>query len=150
MHITANSRSARLALPVVLAAGAVAVGGCGAGTQPPVTTSHAAARPSVTSSSPGQATAAGSHAAIPVIVTGPLVRMFSGARSQAIGSLSAKRSLVIRWNVAKPPIQIYTSKGNLLLSSDQRNGAIRLGRGEYRKLRIATNGPWKVQLRAAA
>ena len=85
-----------------------------------------------------------------MIASGPLVRMFSGARSQAIGSLSAKRSLVIRWNVAKPPIQIYTSRGNLLLSSDRRSGTIRLGRGEYRKLRIATNGHWTVQLRAVA
>ena len=30
MHITANRSSARLALPLVIAAGAVAVGGCGA------------------------------------------------------------------------------------------------------------------------
>ena len=150
MHVTANRSSARLALPLVLAAGAVAVGGCGAGTHPPVATSQAAEQPSVTSSSPGQAAAAVSQAAAPVIATGPLVRMFSGARSQAIGSLSETRSLVIRWNVAKPPIQIYTSKGNLLLSSDRRSGTIRLGRGEYRKLRIATNGHWTIQLRAVA
>jgi hypothetical protein len=113
-------------------------------------TSQAAAQPSVTSSPPGQAAAAVSQAAAPVIATGPLVRMFSGDRSQAIGSLSEKRPLVIRWNVAKPPIQIYTLKGNLLLSSDRRSGAIRLRRGEYRKLRIATNGHWTVQLRAVA
>jgi hypothetical protein len=150
VHIAANRSSARLALPLVIVAAALAVGGCGAGTHPAVANSQAAAQPRVTSSSPGEAAAAVSQGAVPVIATGPVVRMFSGARSQAIGSLSAKRSLVIHWNVAKPPIQIYTSRGNLLLSSDRRSGAIRLGRGEYRRLRIATNGHWTVQLRAAA
>jgi hypothetical protein len=149
MHIAAHRSSARLALPVVLVAAAVA-GGCGAGTHPPVAPSPAAAQPTLTSSALGQAAVAQPQAVAPVIAAGPLVRMFTGARSQAIGSLSEKRSLVIRWTVAKPPIQIYTSKGNLLLSSDRRSGAIRLGRGEYRKLRIATNGHWTIQLRAVA
>jgi hypothetical protein len=156
-HLSAISRAvvhgtaARLALPAVAAAAAaVAVAGCGVSAHPQVRTPHAAVRPSVTTSAPVQSAAAVSPAATPVIATGPVVRSFSGARSRAIGSLSEKRSLVIRWNVAKPPIQIYTSKGNLLLTSDRRSGAIRLGRGEYRKLRIATNGHWTIQLRAMA
>jgi hypothetical protein len=144
MHITASRASAKLALPLVLVA-AAAAGGCGAGTHPPVATAPAAAQPIVTS--PGQAAAAAPQ---PVISTGPVVRMFTGAGSQAIGSLSEHRLLVIDWKVAKPPVQIYTAHGNLLLSSDRRSGAIRLARGEYRQLRIATNGHWTIQLRAAA
>jgi hypothetical protein len=146
-RLSTDSRSTRLTLPgaVVAVAVAVAVGGCGAGTQAPGATSQAA-RPGATSSPSGQT----APAAIPVVATGPVVRRFSGARSQAIGSLSVKRSLVIRWNVARPRIQIYTAKGNLLVSSDRRTGTIRLGQGKYTNLRIDTGGPWTIQLRAAA
>jgi hypothetical protein len=144
MRITGNGASAKLALPLVLVAAAVA-GGCGAGTHPSAATAQAAAHPTVTL--PGQAGVAEPQ---PVIATGPVVRLFAGARSQAIGSLSEHRLVVIRWKVAKPPIQIYTSQGNLLLSSDRRSGAIRLRRGEYRNVRIATNGHWTIELRSAA
>lgn len=152
MHITPSRSNARKALPLVLAAAAIA-GGCGAGSHAaPGTTAapgqpQAAVPPGVTRASPSQAAAVAPQ---PVIASGPLVTMFSGARSQEIGSLSEHRALVIRWKVAEPPFQIYTSHGNLLLSSDRRSGAIRLARGEYRRLRIATNGHWTIQLRAAA
>jgi hypothetical protein len=148
MHVSGERRSPRLVLPgaVIAVTIAVAVSGCGAGTQAPGATAQAAARPSATSSPPAQT----ATAATSVVATGPVVRRFSGARSQAIGSLSVKRSLVIRWTVAKPRIQIYTAKGNLLVSSDRRTGTIRLGQGKYTGLRIDTSGPWSVQLRAAA
>jgi hypothetical protein len=147
MRLSTDIRSTRRVLPaaVIAVAIAVAVGACGAGTQAPGATSQAA-RPQATSSPSGQPP----PAATSVVATGPVVRRFSGARGQAIGSLSVKRSLVIRWNVARPRMQIYTATGNLLVSTDRRTGTIRLGQGKYTNLRIDTGGPWTIQLRAAA
>jgi hypothetical protein len=155
MRNAGRTHSARLALPLVLAAAAL-VGGCGANDHAAGVTAassgppQARAKASATSASPVTSAAADSHAAPPVIAEGRLVRTFTGTTSTGIGSISEPRPLVIRWTAAKPPIQIYTSHGNLLLSSPRRGGVIKLGRGEYPKLRIATNGHWTIQLRAVA
>jgi hypothetical protein len=154
MRLTAGKRSSWRVLPVVVAA-VVAIAGCGSSNQQPgpstTSSTHrpSAVRPSAPSTALGHP-AAEIQPAAAVIAAGPLVRGFSGMRNQGIGSLSEKTSLVVAWKVTKPPIQIFTSHGSLLLSSDRRSGRIRLARGDYPGLHIATKGHWTVQLRAAA
>jgi hypothetical protein len=163
-HIARQVRSAWRGLPVVLGA-VVVIAGCGGGSQraatiaassgqPKTTTSQTATQPQVaprrTATRPWLGHRAADTQPAPVIAAGPLVRVFSGTRNKGIGSLSEKTPLVVGWTAAKPPIQIFTSQGNLLLSSDRRSGRIRLGSGVYPGLRVATNGHWTIQLRAVA
>jgi hypothetical protein len=154
MSITRDRRVGWRGLATVIVAG-IGIAGCGAGSSPPRATAVAPLHGLAPASQTAAGTSLGhpgtlTQPAAPSIAAGRLVRVFAGTRNAGIGSLSAKTSLVVGWNAARPPIQIFSRQGILLLSSDRRTGRVRLGAGEYRGLRIATRGHWAIQLRAAA
>ena len=77
-------------------------------------------------------------------------RTFTGTGNANIGSLAEGTSVSLVWTASEGPIQIFTSHGNLLLSSHARSGTIRLTEGQYPGLRVASPGAWTLRLRAAA
>ena len=86
----------------------------------------------------------------PLIQAGPLVGGFSGTGSKAIGALSEKTSVVLEWRTATPPMQIFNSRGFLLVNSNLPSGRVRLASGEYRNLHVGAKGPWTIKIHASA
>jgi len=89
------------------------------------------------------------HADAPVIAAGRLLEAFSGVGNRSIGSLSERAAVVLQWSTAGWPLQLFTERGFLLVDSQPGYGRIRLARGDYRGLRVGTQGAWTIQLRAA-
>jgi hypothetical protein len=89
------------------------------------------------------------HADAPVIAAGRLLEAFSGVGNRSIGSLSERAAVVLQWSTAGRPLQLFTERGFLLVDSQPGYGRIRLARGDYRGLRVGTQGAWTIQLRAA-
>jgi hypothetical protein len=81
---------------------------------------------------------------------GATIRVITGTRNANIGTLAEGASVFLVWTASEAPIQIFTSQGNLLLSSHARNGKIRLAEGQYRGLRVASPGAWTLRLQAVA
>lgn len=86
----------------------------------------------------------------PVIPAGPVIQTYSGVGDGVIGSVKEHSTTVLEWSTPKPPIQLFTARGFLLLDSAAPNGRIRLGRGSYSGLRVAAKGSWTIRVRAAA
>jgi hypothetical protein len=79
-----------------------------------------------------------------------MIRIITGTHNAKIGTLAERTSVLLVWTASEAPIQIFTSKGNLLLSSHARTGSIRLAEGRYRGLRVASPGAWTLRLHTAA
>jgi hypothetical protein len=86
----------------------------------------------------------------PQIAAGAVIRSISGTGVQKVGSLSQARTIVLEWQVAKPPFQLLLPNGFLLVSSQARTGRVRLLPGKYPVVRVVTNGRWTLALRAAS
>jgi hypothetical protein len=84
----------------------------------------------------------------PLIPAGPLLRAFAGTGNTSIGTLSEKSTVVLEWTTTKPPIQIFTSRGFLIISSHTRSGGVRLAHGRFPGVHVATKGQWTIQLHA--
>jgi hypothetical protein len=80
---------------------------------------------------------------------GATIRVITGTHNANIGTLAEGASVFLVWTASAAPIQIFTSQGNLLLSSHARTGRIRLAEGQYRGLRVASPGAWTLRLHAA-
>jgi hypothetical protein len=89
------------------------------------------------------------HGTVPVIGAGRVIRSLSGTGNRRIGSLSEKTAIVLEWRTAGRAIQLFTVRGFVLVDSHAATGRVRLARGDYPVLRVATRGSWTVQLRAA-
>jgi hypothetical protein len=76
------------------------------------------------------------HGTVPVIGAGRVIRSFSGTGN-------------LQWRTAGRAIQLFTVHGFVLVDSHAATGRVRLARGDYPVLRVATRGSWTVQLRAA-
>ena len=85
----------------------------------------------------------------PVISAGAVTRSLSGTGDRAIGALSEKSTVVLEWSTTTPPIQVFAPHGFLLVNSNFATGRVRLARGEYKGLRVATKGHWTIQVRAS-
>jgi hypothetical protein len=81
---------------------------------------------------------------------GATIKTITGTHDATIGTLAEDRSVVLVWTASAAPIQIFTSQGNLLLSSHARSGTIRLAEGQYHGLRVASPGAWTLRLHAEA
>jgi hypothetical protein len=88
------------------------------------------------------------HSDVPVIAAGRQLEAFSGVGNRSIGSLSERTAVVLQWSTAGAPFQLFTERGFLLVDSEPGHGRIRLARGDYRGLRVGTQGAWAIQLRA--
>ncbi len=98
----------------------------------------------------GHHPSASAHPSAPEIPAGPVLKTLSGTGDAALGLLSEKTAVVLQWNTASPAIEIFTAQGFRLVASPASSGRVRLTPGEYRGLRVATKGPWTIQLRAVA
>lgn len=81
---------------------------------------------------------------------GATIRTITGSDNATIGTLAESTSVFLVWTASDGPIQIFTSQGNLLLSSHAPSGKIRLAPGRYSGLRVASQGAWTLTLHAAA
>ena len=86
----------------------------------------------------------------PVIRAGRTIRSFAGTGNRAIGSLSARKPVVLQWSTSGERIQLFTGQGFLLLDSHARAGRLRLVPGNYSRLRVASPARWTLLLRASA
>jgi hypothetical protein len=93
--------------------------------------------------------AARARFAVPVVAAGRVIRSFSGVGDRRIGSLSEGAAVVLEWRTAGRAIELFSVRGFVLVDSHAATGRVRLARGGYPALRVATRGSWTVELRAA-
>lgn len=86
----------------------------------------------------------------PVIPAGAVIHTYSGVGDGVIGSVAERSTIVLEWSTPTPPIQLFTSRGFLLIDSHAARGRVRLGRGSYSGLRVAAKGSWTIRVRATA
>jgi len=109
-------------------------------TAPKSGASHTAA-PAATSSSPA-ASAPSSPSG--QVATG---RSYTGRGNRAIGTITLRSPVTLTWSTTKPKIQVFTSLGFVLVNSHKTTGSIKLSKGTYRGVRVASPGTWTVLLR---
>lgn len=71
---------------------------------------------------------------------------FAGHGSARIGTLRLASGRILTWRTAAAPIEIYTSRGFLLLRSAARHGSVRVLKGTYRDVRVVCSGQWSLHL----
>jgi hypothetical protein len=76
-----------------------------------------------------------------------VTRTFSGTGAKRIGTLRLKRSAVLRWKTSGGVFQISVSSRFLLVNTRARSGRVRVYRGVYRGVRVASSGHWKITIR---
>ncbi len=81
---------------------------------------------------------------------GHLLRRFAGSGNALLGTMVAPAGSRLLWSVHHSGVQIFTSNGFMLVNSHAPSGAVRLSRGTYRSVRVATTGPWSIELRSAS
>lgn len=87
--------------------------------------------------------------AVPAVPQGGrTIKTFAGSGNGRIGSVSERTTTVLEWRAPGHGIQIFTSRGALLVDSTTGIGSVRLPRGEYADLRVASRGSWVIRLRA--
>ena len=107
-----------------------------------------AARRTQSHSSTTNHPSAKTHPSPPQIAAGVVLRTLSGTGNAALGKLTEKTATVLQWNGSGSPVEIFTAQGFRLVSSAASSGRVKLTPGEYRGVRIATKGPWTIELRA--
>jgi hypothetical protein len=173
MNLSCNKSFTGLAaiMLLVLLAAALLVG-CGSGssttstrtitstTAPTVTVSTSSTGASKTTSTvrPGplpakaskaktpSTTAPGSTTTAPAPANGSVLRRFAGSGNTKLGTIAVSSQEVLVWGAQHPPIQIFTAKGFILVSSGQSSGSIKLSRGTYAGVRVATRAAWSIEL----
>ncbi len=96
---------------------------------------------------PGSSTH-GSSTATPPPASGPVLRSFAGSGNTRLGTISVASPELLVWSAQHTPIQIFTTNGFILVSGRTSTGSVRLARGTYAGVRIATRAGWSVQLHA--
>jgi len=79
---------------------------------------------------------------------GRLLRRFAGSGNGRLGTLVVSGRTLLVWNAHRPRIQIFTSKGFMLVNSPSQTGTVRLSRGTYRGVRVSSPAQWSVELRS--
>lgn len=80
--------------------------------------------------------------------SGPVLRSFAGSGNTHLGTISVASPELLVWSAQHTPIQIFTTNGFILVSGRTSTGSVRLARGTYAGVRIATRAGWSVQLHA--
>lgn len=101
---------------------------------------------------PGGATAATStpSASAAPQPSGRLLRRFTGSGNGRLGTIVVSTPATLIWRAQRGAIQIFTSSGFLLVQSQTPNGSVRLSKGTYRGVRVASHTSWAIELRARA
>lgn len=110
--------------------------------QSAATTAKAAKAKSSTPAAPS------SSATVSPPVSGPVLRRFSGLGNTSLGTIEVSSSEVLVWGAQRPPIQIFTAKGFILVSSGASSGSVVLRRGKYTDVRVASHAGWTIEMRA--
>ncbi len=77
-----------------------------------------------------------------------LLHRYTGSGGRSVGTIVLHSPTTLVWNAAKP-IQVFTSKGFVLVNARTPNGRVLLAKGKYPGVRVASHGSWSVELRAA-
>ena len=72
---------------------------------------------------------------------------YSGAGVRKLGTLKMGRSATLRWHSGGKLFQLSARRGFLLVNTQRKRGRVRLGRGVYRGLTVATSGSWRITIR---
>lgn len=123
-------------------AGATSASKTASSAQSASTPAKAAKAKSSTSTAPGSSAAASPPA------SGPVLRRFAGSGNTRLGTIAVSSPEVLVWGAQHPPIQIFTAKGFILVSSGASSGSIKLSRGTYAGVRVATHAAWSIELHA--
>ena len=113
----------------------------------------AASAKTVATAKPGTASTTTGAASTPNASPAPegrLLHRFTGYGNGRLGTLVASGQTLLFWNAANPRIQIFTSKGFMLVNSSSHTGTVRLSRGTYRGVRVSSSAHWTVELRSPA
>lgn len=81
-------------------------------------------------------------------VGGRLLRRFTGSGNTRLGTIVVSSAQVLVWRAQRPPVQIFAANRFILVSSHASTGSVRLSRGTYPGLRIASRAGWTIELRA--
>jgi hypothetical protein len=65
-----------------------------------------------------------------------------------VGTIRITVPTTLIWH-ARGPIQVFTSKGFLIVDSQAPSGGVRLSKGQYPGLRVVASGAWSVELRVS-
>ncbi len=94
---------------------------------------------------------AGTHTsstAAPPAASGPVVRSYAGSGNTRLGTISVSSPELLVWSAQRVPIQIFTTSGFILVSGRTRTGSVRVARGTYTGVRVASRAGWSIQLHA--
>jgi hypothetical protein len=136
---TAGSQSATA--PAASATGASATGTAAASAKTP-----APAKPGTASTTAGSTSTPTASPA----PKGRLLHRYAGYGNGRLGTLVTSGQTLLVWNAGHPRIQIFTSKGFMLVNSSSHTGTVRLSRGTYRGVRVSSPAQWSVELRSPA
>jgi hypothetical protein len=75
-------------------------------------------------------------------------RTFSGSGNRRLGTLRLRRAAVLRWRTRGALFQVSERHGFLLVNTRARRGHVRIHRGTYRGVRVATRGRWTITIRS--
>jgi len=81
-------------------------------------------------------------------VGGRLLRRFSGSGNTRLGTIAVSSGQVLVWRAQRPPLQIFAANRFILVSSHAFAGNVKLARGSYPGVRVASHAAWTIELRA--
>lgn len=79
---------------------------------------------------------------------GRLLRRYAGNGNTQLGTIVVRSPSTLVWKAQHPPIQIFTTKGFILVNSTAPTGVTRLSAGTYRRMRVASHAGWSIELRS--
>ena len=80
--------------------------------------------------------------------SGTLLHRYTGMGDYLLGKIVAPATRVLVWSAHSGRIQIFTASGFMLVNSQSATGSVRLARGTYSGVRVATAASWSLELRS--
>ncbi len=117
-------------------------------TAPDVSTGAQGKAPANTSKASTGASSSGSAPPPAPSASGRLLRKFAGSGPERLGTVVVSVPSTLVWRADHPPIQIFTTSGFILVNGQAASGTIRLSRGTYRGVRVASREGWTIALRS--
>jgi hypothetical protein len=75
-------------------------------------------------------------------------KTFSGSGNKKLGTLRLRRSAVLTWRARGRLFQVFEQHGFLLVDTRAHRGHVKIHRGVYRRVRVATRGRWRISIRS--
>jgi hypothetical protein len=93
------------------------------------------------------ATAAGNAAVVNASKRGCHSTTYSGKGARKLGTIKMRGRATLRWRSSGKFFQLSARRGFLLVNAHRKSGRVRLGKGVYRGMRVATGGSWTITIR---